>query len=149
MVYSSVLAMRKRVTDAPSPPPPFQLYVVYNGFRECELQQVTVVRITPTKWWFDSLATQVPVGVSTLAVTQSGAFFDDATNGIHALLSTAGGSAVSRNLCAAFATRNMWLATLAQRYMESRIPVVVHSSSGWFYRDLQDIHPDLHAEVTA
>lgn len=51
----------------------------------------------------DSTEAMTPVGVSKLEVTQAGAFFDDTTNGIHALLSTIANLAVSRSLVAAFA----------------------------------------------
>ncbi len=51
----------------------------------------------------DSTEAQSPTGLSTLSVSQAGAFFDDATNGIHALLSTIANLSVSRLLVAAFA----------------------------------------------
>ena len=51
----------------------------------------------------DSIETMTPTGLSTLTVTQAGAFFDDTTNGIHSLLSTVANLAVSRLLVAAFA----------------------------------------------
>jgi hypothetical protein len=31
---------------------PFKVYIVYDSWRGCVLQDVEVVRITPTKWWF-------------------------------------------------------------------------------------------------
>lgn len=51
----------------------------------------------------DSTEAKAPTGLETLSVTQAGAFFDDATTGIHALLSPLANLAVSRLLCAAFA----------------------------------------------
>lgn len=51
----------------------------------------------------DGTQTQGPTGLATFSVTQTGAFFDDSTNGIHALLSTIANLAVSRLLVAAFA----------------------------------------------
>ena len=41
--------------DKATKPPalPFKLYRVYNGFKECELESVKVIRITPTRWWFE------------------------------------------------------------------------------------------------
>lgn len=51
----------------------------------------------------DALQTQGPTGMLTLAVSQAGAFFDDATNGIHALLSVTANLQVSRLIVAAFA----------------------------------------------
>jgi len=51
----------------------------------------------------DTTFAKTPVGVVQLEVTQAGAFFDDAANGAHALLSPAGATAISRLLVAAFA----------------------------------------------
>lgn len=51
----------------------------------------------------DATQTQAPTGMLTLAVSQAGAFFDDATNGIHALLSVTANLQVSRLIVAAFA----------------------------------------------
>lgn len=51
----------------------------------------------------DTYEAMTPTGVSKLQITQAGAFFDDSTNGIHALLSPIANLAVSRTLCAAFA----------------------------------------------
>lgn len=51
----------------------------------------------------DSTESQSPTGLETLSVSQSGAFFDDSTNGIHALLSAVANLAVARLMCAAFA----------------------------------------------
>jgi len=51
----------------------------------------------------DSLEAQTPTGLIKLEISQSGAFFDDATNGVHALLSVVGAPAISRTLVAAFA----------------------------------------------
>lgn len=51
----------------------------------------------------DTTFAQTPTGLSQLEVTQAGAFFDDATDGAHALLSPAGATQVSRTLVAAFA----------------------------------------------
>lgn len=50
----------------------------------------------------DATQTQGPTGMQTLSVSQAGAFFDDATNGIHVLLSVTANLQVSRLLCAAF-----------------------------------------------
>jgi hypothetical protein len=50
----------------------------------------------------DATFAKAPVGLSQLAVTQAGAFFDDTTNRLHTLLSPAGATAVSRTLVAAF-----------------------------------------------
>lgn len=51
----------------------------------------------------DATESKTPVGVVKLTISQSGAFFDDATNGVHALLSPLANQQVSRSLCAAFA----------------------------------------------
>jgi hypothetical protein len=51
----------------------------------------------------DATEAMTPVGIQKLSVSQAGAFFDDATNGAHALLATIANLAVSRLLCAAFA----------------------------------------------
>ena len=51
----------------------------------------------------DSFASKLPTGLATLLVTQAGAFFDDSTAGMHALLKVAGSGQVSRVLFAAFA----------------------------------------------
>ena len=59
--------------------------------------------MVPSTGLGDSTAAKAPTGLSTLTVTQSGAFFDDAANGAHALLTPVGATAVSRLLMAAFA----------------------------------------------
>ena len=46
------------------------------------------------------------------------------------------------------ATKNAWLATLAQRYRQLQTPVVLHGGAGWYYRDLAAITPET-AEPTA
>lgn len=50
----------------------------------------------------DATENATPTGISKLEVAQAGAFFDDSTNGAHALLSTFANLAVSRLLVAAF-----------------------------------------------
>lgn len=50
----------------------------------------------------DATESMTPTGISKLEVTQTGAFFDDSTNGAHALLATIANLAVSRLLVAAF-----------------------------------------------
>lgn len=50
----------------------------------------------------DAVKAQSPTGLETLTITQTGAFFDDSANGIHALLSTIANLAVSRLVLAAF-----------------------------------------------
>src|SRR4029077_6460969 len=44
----------------------------------------------------DSFEASTPTGLQTLSLTQSGAFFDDATNGAHTLLAPIANLAVSR-----------------------------------------------------
>ncbi len=51
----------------------------------------------------DSTMAKTPTGLSKLEITQGGAFFDDSTNGAHALLSTSTGTNTARTVCAAFA----------------------------------------------
>src|SRR4051812_13241111 len=63
----------------------------------------TVAGQTRTDGLGDTLEAQSPTGVSTLSVSQAGAFFDDVTTGIHALLATIANLAVARVMAAAFA----------------------------------------------
>ena len=51
----------------------------------------------------DTFDAVTPTGLGKLDITQGGAFFDDATNGAHALLSPASATQTSRLLVAAFA----------------------------------------------
>lgn len=51
----------------------------------------------------DSFENQLPTGVSQLEITQSGAFFDDSTTGLHGLLSTGANQQTARLVLAAFA----------------------------------------------
>lgn len=57
----------------------------------------------PTTGLGDSTASKTPVGLSTLSIAQTGAFFDDSTNQTHALLNPLANLQVSRLLAAAFA----------------------------------------------
>lgn len=59
--------------------------------------------MTRTDGLGDTVQTNGPTGLSTLTVSQAGAFFDDSTNGIHALLAAVANLQVSRLLVAAFA----------------------------------------------
>lgn len=51
----------------------------------------------------DSTEAMSPTGLSTLSVSQAGAFFDDSTNGIHALFATIANLVITRIIVAAFA----------------------------------------------
>lgn len=48
-----------------------------------------------------------------------------------------------------YATRNAWLASLAEQYQKAQTPVILAAFSGWYYDELQDVRPDLSAEQTA
>jgi len=51
----------------------------------------------------DSVTSVLPTGLSTLEITQSGAFFDDSTTGAHALLSASASAQTQRVVVAVFA----------------------------------------------
>lgn len=46
-----------------------------------------------------------------------------------------------------YATTNTWLASLAEEYRKNGTPVRMHSSGGWYYRELTGIVPADQAGV--
>lgn len=40
-----------------------------------------------------------------------------------------------------YATKDLWLASLAEQYMKKKTLVDIHSGAGWFYRELSGLVP--------